>query len=53
MRRAKEAAPSKVERQRQRIWRPWRCQDIFTHGRAIEKQALTEHLGVTSLAATG
>jgi hypothetical protein len=53
MRRVKEAAPSQVEHQWQRIWRLWRCQDIFTHGTDIEKKALAEHFGVTSLAPTG
>jgi hypothetical protein len=53
MRRVKEAAPSQVDHQWQRIWRLWRCQDIFTHGTDIEKKALAEHFGVTSLAPTG
>ncbi|WP_437723816.1 iron-containing redox enzyme family protein [Sorangium sp. So ce861] len=53
MRRVKEAAPSQLDAQWRRIWRLWRCQDIFTHGTEIEKQALAEHFGVTSLAPTG
>ena len=38
MRRVKEAAPSQLDTQWRRIWRLWRCQDIFTHGTELEKQ---------------
>ena len=53
MRRVKETSPSELDAQWRRIWRLWRCQDIFTHGTEVEKQALAEHFGVTSLAPTG
>ena len=52
MRRVQEVAPADVENQWRRIWRPWRCQDILTHGTEAERAALGELLDVTSLAPT-
>jgi hypothetical protein len=52
MRRVQEVAPADVESQWRRIWRPWRCQDILTHGTEAERAALAELLDVTSLAPT-
>jgi hypothetical protein len=52
MRRVKDATPSEVEAQWQRIWRLWRCQDILTHGTDAEQAALAEHLNLESLAPT-
>jgi hypothetical protein len=52
MRRVKDATPSAVEREWQKIWRLWRCQDILTHGSDTEQAALAEHLSLESLAPT-
>ena len=53
MQRVKAASPDSVERQWQRVWRLWRCQDILTHGSPTERGALAEHLGLRNLAPTG
>jgi hypothetical protein len=53
MQRVKAACPDSVERQWQRVWRMWRCQDILTHGSPGERLALAEHLGLRNLAPTG
>jgi hypothetical protein len=50
MRRLRDAAPSEVEAQWRRIWRPWRCQEILMHGTESERNALGQLLGVASLA---
>jgi hypothetical protein len=52
MRRVQEVASADVESQWRRIWRPWRCQDILTHGTESERAALAELLDVSSLAPT-
>jgi heme oxygenase-like protein len=52
MRRVKDATPSAVEHEWQKIWRLWRCQDILTHGTDSEQAALAEHLSLESLAPT-
>jgi hypothetical protein len=52
MRRVKDATPAAVEREWQKIWRLWRCQDILTHGSDAEQAALAEHLSLESLAPT-
>jgi hypothetical protein len=52
MRRVKTVAPSDLDAQWRRIWRPWRCQDILTHGTESERAALAELLDVSSLAPT-
>jgi hypothetical protein len=52
MRRVRAVAPTEVDAQWRRIWRPWRCQDILTHGSPSEREALAELLDVSSLAPT-
>jgi hypothetical protein len=52
MQRVKAGSPESVERQWQRVWRLWRCQDILTHGSKTERSALAEHLQLKSMATT-
>jgi hypothetical protein len=50
MRRVKDASPGDVDAQWHRLWRFWRLQELMEHGTETERQALAEHIDVTTLA---
>ncbi len=49
MRRVKDTAPADVDAQWHRLWRMWRLLDLMEHGSETERQALSEHIDVTTL----